>query len=72
MHWDQAQRFVPPGRARAWLLYLAASALAFEHGNLTVHQVLAVRQADRGASKFPRTRAQWLDGSTSPAGTPGP
>lgn len=69
-HWAQAQQLVPPGRVRAWLLYLAASALAFEHGNLTVHQVVAVQQADRGASHFPRTRTQWLSGDTDVAAAP--
>lgn len=59
--WEEAQVLVGESRARAWLLYLAACALAFEHGNLTVHQVLAVRQGDRGASHFPRTRPEWLE-----------
>jgi cyclopropane-fatty-acyl-phospholipid synthase len=54
-HWDAALTHVPASRARTWLLYLAASALAFEHGNLTVHQVVAVRQADRASSGIPRT-----------------
>ena len=58
--WDHAQQLVSPARARAWLLYLAACALAFEHGNLTVHQVLAVRQRGHGTSDFPLTRTQWL------------
>jgi cyclopropane-fatty-acyl-phospholipid synthase len=58
--WDQAQRLVGAERARAWLLYLAACALAFEHGNLTVHQVLAVRQGDHGSSGVPRTRQEWM------------
>ena len=58
--WQEAQQLVPPSRARTWLLYLAASALAFEHGNLTVHQVLAIRQDDHAASGPARTRSQWL------------
>lgn len=58
-HWDAALAHVPASRARAWLLYLAASALAFEYGNLTVHQVVAVRQADRASSGIPRTRREW-------------
>lgn len=59
--WRDAQRLVPPSRARTWLLYLAASALAFEHGNLTIHQVVAVRQGEHGASNLPFTRGQWLN-----------
>lgn len=58
--WQEAQQLVPPSRARTWLLYLAASALAFEHGNLTIHQVVAVRQGEHGASNLPLTREQWL------------
>jgi cyclopropane-fatty-acyl-phospholipid synthase len=58
--WAEAQQLVSASRARTWLLYLAACALAFEHGNLTVHQVLAVRQVSHGARGRPRTRDQWL------------
>jgi cyclopropane-fatty-acyl-phospholipid synthase len=58
-HWDTALAFVPASRARTWLLYLVACALAFDHGNLTVHQVVAVRQGDRARSGIPRTRREW-------------
>ena len=58
--WQEAQQLVPPSRARTWLLYLAASALAFEHGNLTIFQVVAVRQSEHAASNLPLTRSQWL------------
>jgi len=61
--WQEAQQLVSPSRARTWLLYLAACALAFEHGNLTIHQVLAVRQGKDGATSLPLTRDQWLDRS---------
>ncbi|EFL15569.1 cyclopropane-fatty-acyl-phospholipid synthase family protein [Streptomyces sp. C] len=57
-HWDEAVRLTSPGRARVWLLYMAASALGFEHGRLGVNQVLAVRPGGGGASGMPlRTRA---------------
>jgi len=46
-----------PGRARVWRLYLAASALGFESGEIEVHQTLAVR-ADHGASGMP-LRPDW-------------
>jgi cyclopropane-fatty-acyl-phospholipid synthase len=59
-HWDEALAMVGEGRARTWLLYLAACALAFEHGNITVHQVLAVKQTDDGSSDLPPTRGEWL------------
>jgi cyclopropane-fatty-acyl-phospholipid synthase len=62
--WQEAQQIVPPSRARTWLLYLAAGALAFEHGNLTVYQVVAVRQGEHGASNLPFTRGQWLNPAT--------
>ena len=58
--WPDARQLVPPSRARTWLLYLAASALAFEHGNLTIFQVVAVRQSEHAASNLPLTRGQWL------------
>ena len=58
--WSDAAGLVGEARARTWLLYLAACALAFEHGNITVHQVLAVRQGERGASGMPPTREEWL------------
>jgi cyclopropane-fatty-acyl-phospholipid synthase len=58
--WPEAQQLVSAPRTRTWLLYLAVCALAFEHGNLTVHQVLAVRQAENGVSGPPLTRDQWL------------
>jgi cyclopropane-fatty-acyl-phospholipid synthase len=58
-NWDAASTRVPASRARTWLLYLAACTLAFDHGNLTVHQVLAVRQGDHGSSGIPRVRRDW-------------
>jgi cyclopropane-fatty-acyl-phospholipid synthase len=60
--WPEAVALVGTPRARTWLLYLAACALAFEHGNLTIHQVLAVRQGEHGSSGMPRTRARWMAG----------
>jgi cyclopropane-fatty-acyl-phospholipid synthase len=59
-NWAPAVALVGQARARTWLLYLAACALAFEHGNITVHQVLAVRQTRTGSSGIPATRQQWL------------
>ncbi|MGC5163464.1 class I SAM-dependent methyltransferase [Rhodococcus sp. DT1] len=64
--WDDAVASVGAERARTWLLYLVASALGFEEpGRLTIHQVLAVRPADDGASGVPRTRSQWLAAASS-------
>jgi cyclopropane-fatty-acyl-phospholipid synthase len=59
-HWAQAVRLTSPGRARVWRLYMAASALAFEHGRIGVNQVLAVKDRRNGASDMALTRAAWL------------
>ena len=58
--WPEAVDIVGEARARTWLLYLAACALAFEHGNITIHQVVAVKQGERGVSGLPPTRDEWL------------
>jgi len=50
--WDDAVAEVGGGRARVWRLYMAASALGFEGGDLQLHQVLAVRP-DVGRSGLP-------------------
>ena len=42
-HWDRAVRHVGAGRARAWRLHMAASAIGSESNRTSVHQVLAVR-----------------------------
>jgi len=41
-------------------LYLAACTLAFDHGNLTIHQVVAVKQGEHGTSGIPRIRRDWV------------
>ncbi|MFD7628657.1 class I SAM-dependent methyltransferase [Streptomyces sp. NPDC059851] len=58
-HWEVAVRLTSPGRARVWLLYMAASALGFERGRLGVNQVLAVRPVDGGASGLPLRLRTW-------------
>jgi cyclopropane-fatty-acyl-phospholipid synthase len=58
--WDEAVRLVGAARARTWLLYLAASALSFERGRITIHQVLAVRADATGVRGMPLTRREWL------------
>jgi cyclopropane-fatty-acyl-phospholipid synthase len=54
--WPEAVRLTSPGRARVWRLYMAASALAFEHGRIGVNQVLAVKAHRDGASDMPPIR----------------
>lgn len=58
-HWEEAVRLTSPGRARVWQLYMAASALAFEHNRLGVNQVLAVRTGTRAASGMPLRAREW-------------
>lgn len=57
--WDEAQMLAGPARARTWRLYMAGSAVAFEAGRISIHQVLAVRPRAGGASGLPATR-DWL------------
>ena len=53
-----AVRLVGSERERAWMLYMLASALAFESGDITVYQVLSARG---GAShRLPLDRVQML------------
>ncbi|MCC0575039.1 SAM-dependent methyltransferase [Streptomyces californicus] len=58
-HWERAVRATSPGRARVWRLYMAASALSFEHNQIGVNQILAVRPADDGGSGMPLRARRW-------------
>jgi cyclopropane-fatty-acyl-phospholipid synthase len=51
-HWDEAVAEVGLGTARVWALYLAGSSLAFERGEIQLHQLLAVKP-DGGRSGLP-------------------
>ena len=57
--WTRAVELVGQGRARVWLLYMAASALAFEAGAVAVHQTLGVKTGADGVSGMPSTRTAW-------------
>ncbi|MFF5013436.1 class I SAM-dependent methyltransferase [Streptomyces sp. NPDC001165] len=57
--WDRAVRLTSPGRARVWLLYMAACALAFERNRVGVNQVLAVRTPEPGGSGLPLRTRTW-------------
>jgi cyclopropane-fatty-acyl-phospholipid synthase len=59
-NWDRAVDLVGEARARIWRLYLAGSAVGFEDGGLSVHQVLGVRDGEEGLSAMPRTRDGWV------------
>ena len=51
-NWDEAVAQAGEGRARVWRLYMAASAVGFEHRVTEIHQVLAVKPED-DRSHFP-------------------
>ena len=63
-HWDEAVRVVGERRARVWRLYMAVSAIGFDDGGISVHQVLGVRSDTDGGSGMSRTRDPW---ATRPA-----
>jgi cyclopropane-fatty-acyl-phospholipid synthase len=54
----EAERLVGPERVRVWLLYMLASATAFDDGDIAVYQVLAARHD--GPHGLPLTRAELL------------
>ncbi|NUR57309.1 MAG: class I SAM-dependent methyltransferase [Catenulispora sp.] len=59
-NWDEAVELVGIGRARVWLLYMAASALGFEDGGIAIHQVLGVVPEESGESGMPGSRRGWM------------
>lgn len=60
-NWDKALELVGPARARIWRLYMAGSALNFEAGRTSIHQILAVRPNGDGSSGIPPTREELLN-----------
>ncbi|MFF2186400.1 class I SAM-dependent methyltransferase [Streptomyces sp. NPDC058155] len=58
-HWPEAVRITSPGRARVWRLYMAASALSFEHNRIGVNQILAVRSRESGDAAVPLRARTW-------------
>ncbi|MFH8609515.1 class I SAM-dependent methyltransferase [Streptomyces sp. NPDC018029] len=57
--WVEGRRLTSPGRARIWRLYMAASALAFEHNRIGVNQVLAVKTPETGTSGLSLRTRDW-------------
>lgn len=57
--WDRAVDLVGVERARVWRLYMAASALGFENGDLALHHVLGVVPDSHGGSRMSATRSGW-------------
>jgi cyclopropane-fatty-acyl-phospholipid synthase len=67
----EAEALVGNRRARAYRLYLAASAAAFRIGRISVFQVLLAKRSPRGrAVGVPRSRGSWYPGSAATS-TPG-
>lgn len=58
-NWEAATALVGQARARVWRLYMAASALNFEAGRTSIHQILGVKSDDRGRSAMAPTRASF-------------
>ena len=52
-NWDEAVAEVGIGTARVWGLYMAGSRLGFETNQIQLHQILATRTAEDGASDYP-------------------
>ncbi|MGW1463073.1 class I SAM-dependent methyltransferase [Streptomyces sp. NPDC002308] len=63
-NWSAAVAATSPGRARVWRLYMAASALSFEHNKIGVNQILAVRPTDAGHSRMPARSRRWTASAT--------
>ncbi|MBU3064386.1 cyclopropane-fatty-acyl-phospholipid synthase family protein [Nocardia sp. NEAU-G5] len=59
-NWDRAVSLAGAGRARVWRLYMAASAVGFQDGELGLHQVLGVVPGERGDADLPGTRRPWF------------
>lgn len=60
-NWKDAVRLASPARARIWRLYMVASALAFEGGDIGVNQILAVRIRPDGHSGLPLRPRAWTE-----------
>ncbi len=59
-NWQEAVRLVGQPRARIWRLYMAGSAVGFEDGGVSIHQVLGVSPGTDASSGMPRTREGWV------------
>jgi cyclopropane-fatty-acyl-phospholipid synthase len=57
--WDEAVKLVGEPRAKIWRLYMAGSAVGFEDGGISIHQVLGVVPTESGNAGMPTTRRDW-------------
>jgi cyclopropane-fatty-acyl-phospholipid synthase len=58
-NWEHAVELVGEARAKIWRLYMAGSAVGFEDGGISVHQVLGVVPPPSGNAAMPATRRDW-------------
>lgn len=58
-NWDQVVTMVGEARAKIWRLYMAGSAIGFEDGGVSIHQVLGAAPTDAGIAGMPPTRHEW-------------
>jgi cyclopropane-fatty-acyl-phospholipid synthase len=64
--YERAVALVGEARARVWRLYMAASAIGFDDGGISVHQVLGVVPSPTGGSGMPATRDGWSTTTVRP------
>jgi cyclopropane-fatty-acyl-phospholipid synthase len=69
-HWDDAVRIAGEARALVWRLYMTGAAVSFHLGSVAIHQTLAVRPDERGASHVPLTRRDWYATSSNGVARP--
>ncbi|HSB88276.1 MAG TPA: cyclopropane-fatty-acyl-phospholipid synthase family protein [Ilumatobacteraceae bacterium] len=58
-NWNEAVSMVGEPRTKVWHLYMAGSAVGFEDGGISIHQILGVLPGARGESGMPPTRRDW-------------
>jgi cyclopropane-fatty-acyl-phospholipid synthase len=65
-HWAECAELAGTGRARVWLLYLAASALATESGRIGVHEIRAIRRDRDGRAGTTLVEGRSVPGYVAP------
>jgi cyclopropane-fatty-acyl-phospholipid synthase len=65
-HWATCAELAGTGRARVWLLYLAASALACESGRIGVHEIDAIRRDRDGRAGTTLVEGRSVPGFVAP------
>ncbi|WP_028471764.1 class I SAM-dependent methyltransferase [Nocardioides alkalitolerans] len=52
-NWDEAVAEVGEGTAKVWGIYMTGSRIAFERNEIQLHQILATKADEKGASGYP-------------------